>query len=92
MTTPQETPLAKDVMNRHIYTIGPDMSLADVVAFLLKHKISNAPVVEKVSGHDILVGIVSEGDCLEHLSNERFPPNVSEIVHHQCIAKRRENE
>jgi predicted transcriptional regulator len=77
MTTAQETPLAKDVMNRHVFTIGTELSLADIVTFLAKHKISNAPVVDKLSGKDVLVGIVSEADCLEHLSNELFYGNPS---------------
>ncbi len=67
------TPEAQDFMTRKIHTVTPDMSLDEAVGFLKRHKVSNAPVVETDGeGHRILVGFLSEGDCLEHLSNEVF--------------------
>ncbi len=74
---PGETPVASDIMNRRIHMIDPAMSLADVVTFLIKHQISNAPVVEKDGKGMRLLGFVSEGDCLEFLSNELFYGNPS---------------
>ena len=87
------TPVAKDIANRHVYTIGADMTLADIVSFLQKHEISNAPVVEKRKHRSILVGFVSEGDCLEYLSNELFhgtpsPPQTARTImkkHPVCV-------
>ncbi|MCA8998806.1 MAG: CBS domain-containing protein [Planctomycetaceae bacterium] len=49
------------------------MSLAEVTAFLRKHGISSAPVVDPESPQrKRLIGYISEADCLEYLSNEVF--------------------
>jgi CBS domain-containing protein len=67
------TPQAQDFMTRKVHVVTPEMSLAEAIAFLKKHKVSNAPVVEfDGEGHRLLVGFLSEGDCLEYLSNEVF--------------------
>ncbi|MGD9854564.1 MAG: CBS domain-containing protein [Planctomycetaceae bacterium] len=72
-TTSKPAPQARDFMTRHVHTISADASLAEVISFLDRHQISNAPVVEQdEGGHSMLVGFLSEGDCLEHLSNEVF--------------------
>ena len=47
MTQKQAAPSAADFMTRHVHVVTPDMSLGDVVQFLLQNGISNAPVVEK---------------------------------------------
>lgn len=74
MTETTRIPQAEDFMTRHVQTVGPEDSLADVANMLITHKLSNVPVVveEESSGRKSLVGIVSEQDCLEHLSNELF--------------------
>src|SRR6056297_1787995 len=66
-------PEAQDFMTRKVHTVTPEMSLAEAIQFLKRHKVSNAPVVENDSeGHRVLIGFLSEGDCLEYLSNEAF--------------------
>lgn len=66
-------PQAQDFMTRKVHTVTPDLSLDEAIGVLRRHKISNAPVVQNdAEGHRILVGFLSEGDCLEHLSNEVF--------------------
>ena len=73
MTQPSATPQASDYMNSHVQTLTPDISLADVISFLLGHGLSSAPVVEsRDGGGRQLVGFVSEHDCLASLSNEMF--------------------
>lgn len=72
MNRPQKIPCASDFMQAHVHTIGPDMSLDDVSSFLLKHEISNAPVVESKQGRQRLIGFISERDCLAGLTNESF--------------------
>jgi CBS-domain-containing membrane protein len=72
MTQEKPAPCAADFMTRHVQTVMPDMSLGDVVRFLLEHKISNAPVVEYQDQKPVLIGFISERDCLEFLSNEAF--------------------
>jgi CBS domain-containing protein len=71
--TQKAAPQARDFMTRKVQTVSPEMSLQEVVSFLNRHHVSNAPVVETApDGRDRLVGFISEGDCLEYLSNEVF--------------------
>lgn len=72
MAEKKPVPRAKDFLNEAIHTVSPEMTLADVIKFLLHHGISNVPVVEEEGGHRILVGFISELDCLDYLSNEAF--------------------
>jgi CBS domain-containing protein len=72
MVPAKEMPVASDFMRANVYTISADMPLGDITSFLLKHEISNAPVVETVAGIQRLVGFVSERDCLAGLTNESF--------------------
>ena len=53
---------AQDVMVRDVLTVGPDTSVADAVALLIKHDISALPVVNSDGN---LIGILSEADLLE---------------------------
>jgi CBS domain-containing protein len=81
-------PTARDFMTTHVHTVGAEMDLAEVAAFLLQHKISNVPVVRSDGGKRILVGFISEGDCLEHLANEMFYGNPSPRQTAETIMKR----
>ena len=93
MTRPA-SPQARDLMNRRVQTVTRDMPLADVVACLLQHEVSNVPVVDTGGRRGRLVGFISERDCLEHLSNEAFygspmPPQTAGTVmrkHPVCVA------
>jgi CBS domain-containing protein len=53
---------ASDVMVRHVVTVGPEASVADVAKILLQNCVSAVPVVTEGGK---LVGIVSEGDVLQ---------------------------
>lgn len=53
---------AQDLMVRDVVTVGPDTSVADAVAMLVKHDISAIPVVNSDGN---LIGILSEADLLE---------------------------
>ena len=53
-------------MNTKIITVSPDMSVMDAVGLLLKHSISGAPVTDAQGN---LVGIMSELDCVNHISH-----------------------
>ena len=89
----QSTPTAQDFMNHHVHTIEADMQLVDIVAFLLKHELSNVPVIKKDGNQRLLRGFVSEGDCLQFLANELFygnpsPPQTAETImkkHPTCV-------
>ncbi|WP_412559694.1 CBS domain-containing protein [Winogradskyella sp. MIT101101] len=59
----------KDYMTTNLITFKPDQSVQQVVECLIKYKISGGPVV---NDKNELVGIISEGDCLKHLSESRY--------------------
>lgn len=54
----------RDVMTTDVHTVTPEQPVTDLVALLLQHRIGCAPVVED----GVLVGIVSETDCLRYLA------------------------
>ncbi len=58
-------PVVRECMARKLLTLKADVEILDAVAFLLKHKISGAPVVDN-DKH--LVGVISEKDCLNLLA------------------------
>jgi CBS-domain-containing membrane protein len=82
-------PTAADFMTTNAQTVTPNMKLSEVIQFLLEHKLSNAPVVEK----DVLLGFISEGDCLSHLSDDSYygtptPPQTARTImraHPTCV-------
>lgn len=94
MSESKAAPCAADFMTLQVHFVTPEMSLGDVVQFLLQHKISNAPVVDQQNGKKLLVGFISEQDCLVFLSNEAFfgspaPPQTAQTImrmHPVCVA------
>ncbi len=58
-------PVVRECMARKLLTLKSDTEILDAVAFLLKHKISGAPVVDNDKQ---LVGVISEKDCLNLLA------------------------
>lgn len=69
------TPRARDYMKTQVHTVGPRTGLSDAVSLLLEHRISSVPVVEDRDGRPMLVGYLSEHDCLQALANELFYGN-----------------
>ena len=57
MNEPKESPHARNFMTSHVEVVTPEMPLSEVIRFLLKHHVSNAPVVETRNGKHFLVGI-----------------------------------
>lgn len=55
----------RTVMSKAVQSIGPDAPIAGAVDTMLGRKIGCLPVVE----HGQLVGLLSETDCLRHLSH-----------------------
>jgi predicted transcriptional regulator len=72
-------PVVREYMARKLLTLQSDTEILDVVAFLLKHKISGAPVVDNDKQ---LVGVISEKDCLNLLAK-----GVSANVAHGSVAE-----
>ena len=66
----KEVPLrVRDYMTRKLITFRPDQSVEEVIEDLIRYKISGGPVVNEK--HE-LVGIISEGDCIRHISESRY--------------------
>ena len=64
----EEAPLRVcDYMTRKLITFRPDQSVEEVIVALLKYKISGGPVV---NDKNELIGIISEGDCIKHISEK----------------------
>lgn len=93
MPETQHTPCARDFMTEHVCTVTPTMALADIIALLLHHRVSNAPVIDTRDGKRRLVGFISERDCLAFLADELFfgtpsPSQTAETVmkrHPMCV-------
>ncbi len=65
-----EVPLrVRDYMTRELITFRPEQSVEEVIEQLIRYKISGGPVV---NDHNELVGIISEGDCIRHISESRY--------------------
>lgn len=66
----EEVPLrVRDYMTRKLITFRPDQSVEEVIEKLIRYKISGGPVV---NDKNELVGIISEGDCIKHVSESRY--------------------
>ncbi len=72
---------AREIMRTQLVTVRPDMSVMEAVELLLKNQISGAPVLD--SGGK-LVGIMSELDCVNHISHSAMsgtpPKNVEDLM------------
>lgn len=58
-------PAVKDYMATTLLTLKAEANVYEAVDFLLKHKISGAPVVDN---NNNLIGLISEKDCLQLLA------------------------
>ncbi len=58
-----------DFMTKDLITFRPEQSMEEVVDSLINHKISGGPVV---NDKNELIGIISEGDCIKHISDSRY--------------------
>ncbi len=61
---------ARDVMTRHVHTVGPDTDLATVIRLMAAHRVKRLPVVD---GEKTLVGIVSRADVLRTIAAVPVP-------------------
>ena len=89
----ETAPTAGDIMTARVQTVDPETKLGEIISILLKHNLSNVPVVHQDGTHRRLLGFVSEADCLEFLGNELFygnpsPPQSAETImkkHPTCV-------
>ena len=61
--------LVSDYMTKKLITFNPDDSLDVVIHLLIAHKISGGPVV---NDKNELIGIISETDCIKHISESKY--------------------
>lgn len=59
----------KDYMSKDLVTFYKDQTIYEVMELLLKHKISGGCVVNEEGK---LLGVISEGDCMKHISDSRY--------------------
>ncbi len=75
-------PQVRDYMDTTVPTVTPDMEILKAVDFLLKSKVTGAPVVD---ADGALVGILTEKDCLRLLAtghDGKFPTGtVRDFMH-----------
>lgn len=61
--------LVSDYMTTKLITFKPNQPVSEVVESLIKNRISGGPVV---NDKNELVGMISEGDCIKHISESRY--------------------
>ena len=61
--------LVSDYMTTNLITFKAEDSLEHVIGQLIAHKISGGPVV---NDKNELIGIISEGDCIKHISDSMY--------------------
>ncbi len=77
-----------DFMSKNLITFRPEQSIEEVIDSLINNKISGGPVV---NDKNELVGIISEGDCIKHISESRYynmPPEDDKIENRAAQAGR----
>lgn len=64
------TPVSQ-VMSKEVFTVSPEITLSEAVVMMVEHKIQRLPVVDGKR----LVGIVTRGDIIRGLAQERAANN-----------------
>jgi CBS domain-containing protein len=57
-----ELPIVRDYMDKRVPSVGPDTEILDAIEFLLRHRVTGAPVVDDAG---YLIGMLTEKDCLK---------------------------
>ncbi len=60
-----QKPIIAEFMATDLFTLSPETDIRTAVDFLLEHRISGAPVVDE---QGVLIGVISEKDCLRLLA------------------------
>mgnify|MGYP003321454148 CR=1 FL=1 len=61
--------IVSDIMTRQLVLFSPEQSIHEVMRAFIKYRISGGPVVSK---EGLLVGIISEADCMKEVSESRY--------------------
>lgn len=87
ISKPVEQILVSDYMTTKLITFKPDQSIQDVIEIFIKNRISGGPVVNEKNE---LVGIISEGDCIKHISESKYyniPTGGSNTVEKNMVSE-----
>jgi len=78
--------LVSDYMTKKLITFKPDQPVSEVIESLIKNRISGAPVVNE---NNELLGIISEGDCIKHISDSKYynMPMDNKTVENHMVKK-----
>ncbi|MGY5352215.1 CBS domain-containing protein [Wenyingzhuangia sp. IMCC45533] len=57
------------VTRNKLITFSPEQKVVEAMQILVNHNISGACVVDE---DDVLLGIISEGDCMKKIANSRY--------------------
>jgi len=78
--------LVKDHMQHNAYAVNDHANVEQVVAHLLNHNITGAPVIDEQRQ---VVGFVSEQDCIKEMLNSTFfgedSSSVQNIMHQEVL-------
>jgi len=83
----EEQILVADYMTTKLITFKPEQSIHEVITILTKHKISGGPVVNEKNE---LIGIISETDCIKHISESKYynmPMDNSHTVEKNMVSE-----
>lgn len=70
-------PTVQEFMDTKVPTLSPSTPVLDAIDFLLKNRVTGAPVVDDDGA---LLGILTEKDCLRLVARSAEPENVSDLV------------
>ena len=87
ISKPAEQILVSDYMTTKLITFQPAQTIHDVIATLIKYKISGGPVV---NDKNELIGIISETDCIKHISDSKYynmPMDNSHSVENNMVSE-----
>ncbi len=83
----EEQILVSDYMTTKLITFKPKESVQGVIEKLIKNRISGGPVV---NDQNELIGIISEGDCIKHISESKYynmPMDSSHTVENNMVTE-----
>jgi CBS domain-containing protein len=87
ISKPAEQILVSDYMTTKLITFQPAQTIHDVIATLIKYKISGGSVV---NDKNQLIGIISETDCIKHISDSKYynmPMDNSHTVENNMVSE-----
>ncbi len=73
----QPLPTVQEFMDTKVPTLSASMPVLDAVDFLLKNRVTGAPVVDS---DGTLLGILTEKDCLQLVARSPEPEKVRDLV------------